>query len=193
MCALTACQSIGRSRVRFVCRERRHGGQVTGCTGGRDYRHRRRRHRRTLIGTLAAGLGGPLLQSRSAARHEREQRLHAERIQIYTEAMTAAEVFERWVLSVVDGEGDRPEPPMPSIERIAITAKLRLFGPRLVVQTWVDMEAAAHDSLRTFGQRGRSSITEEQNEAEHRAFDLLLPTIKRFRYEAWKALGARDD
>jgi hypothetical protein len=150
----------------------------------------------TLIGTLAAGLGGPLLQSRSAARHEREQRLHAERIQIYTEAMAAVEAVERWVLFVVDGEGERIEPPMPAIERyIAITAKLRLFGPRPVIQGWVNVEAAAHNALRTFDRR-RSigvGINEEQNEAEHRTFDVLLPAIKQFRYEAWRALGGRDE
>jgi hypothetical protein len=150
----------------------------------------------TLIGTLAAGLGGPLLQSRSAARHEREQRLHAERIQIYTEAMAAAEAVERWVFYVVDGEGERPDPPIPSIERyIAITAKLRLFGPKAVTQAWVNMEAAAHDALRTFGRRQSMGgfIKEEQDEAEHQTFDVLLPAVKQLRYEAWRAIGGRDD
>jgi hypothetical protein len=57
------------------------------------------------------------------------------------------------------------------------------------------MQAAAHDALRTFGRRQSmgAAINEEQNEAEHRTFDLLLPPVKQLRYEAWRALGGRDD
>src|SRR3569832_104180 len=90
-----------------------------------------------VVGTLAGAIGGPWLQTRSAARHARDARFEDRRIELYTQAILHTETRERLIEHITGASGSDAAPELPEPDHeAAVTAQLRLLAPEPVLEAW---------------------------------------------------------
>jgi hypothetical protein len=99
-----------------------------------------------LVTTLLAGVGGPLLQTRFAARTERRTQSRADRTALYVAAMIHVQHVSDSTDYLV---GDVLHPsPAPSGERPSedeLTARMRLLAPPQLLTPWLELVAARRE------------------------------------------------
>lgn len=134
-----------------------------------------------LATTLIAGVGGPYLLARLAARQERRVRNREQRISVYAEAIvvaTAIEAVYNWRSAGIR-TGSEPEAPDGNT-RATVDARMRMFATEPVYRAWSLLRTA--EELVVVNDPGLQWNWEEEDpESQPTPYSYLDPPLVAFR------------
>jgi hypothetical protein len=98
-----------------------------------------------LLTTLVAGVGGPLLHTRSAARYEERARMHADRVTLYVDAMIYVHNTTEYLDYLTGDVLNRPAFTEGLAGRDEITGRMWLLAPSQILGPWLSLMAAQRE------------------------------------------------